>query len=407
MAKFRYTAVNPAGKVVKGVMEAHDRAALLDRLHADRQLPIDAVPADAARGFWATLNADLGGERGVTNRELTEFTAELAIMLGAGQDLDRALRFVVETTRSVKARATFVAIRDRVRDGAALATALADHPASFPQLYIGMVRAGEAGGTLSETLDRLAQLLERERSLRANIHSALIYPALLLAAAVGTIVLLLAYVLPQFTPIFDLAGAKLPAATRLLMDIGDAVRTYGPAVSLAMVAMLLILRQIVRQPGPGLVFDRWQLAIPIWGEVIRQGQAARLSRTVGTLLINGVGLLSALAVVRGVLGNRAAEQLLDQAIDIVKEGGGLAKALSSGRIFPARMLDLLRLGEETGRLADMALRAADIHEEQVRRTVQRLVSLMVPIITVVTGLIVSGIIASLVVAMLSLNELAL
>jgi len=407
MAKFRYTAVNVSGKLVKGVMDAHDRAALLDLLHAQRQLPISAEPADASRGIWTLLNSDLGGESGITSRELTEFTSELAIMLGAGQDLDRALRFIVETTRGAKARTIFTAIRDKVRDGASLATALADHTGSFPQLYIGMVRAGEAGGALGPTLERLSQLLERERSLRSDIHSALIYPALLLAAAIGTIVLLLAYVLPQFTPIFDLAGAKLPASTRLLMDFGDAVRSFGPIFSLVMVALVVVLRQVIRQPGPGLIFDRLQMTVPVLGEVIRQGQAARLTRTVGTLLINGVGLLSALTIVRAVLGNRATEQMLDQAIGTVKDGGSLAKALAAGKIFPARMLDLLRLGEETGRLADMALRAAEIHEEQVRRTVQRLVGLMVPVITVVTGLIVSGIIASLVLAMLSLNELAL
>jgi general secretion pathway protein F len=407
MALFRYTAVNASGKVVKGTMEAADRAAVVDRLHAERQLPLDAVPAGMSRGIWALLNSDVAANRGITRRELADFTRELAVMLGAGQDLDHALRFVVETTRGARAREIFAAIRDKVRGGGALASALVDHTASFPRLYVGMVRAGEAGGTLAETLERLAELLTREQSLRANIQSALIYPALLLAAAIGTIVLLLVYVLPQFTPIFEQAGAKLPAATRFLIDFGAAVQQYGLVAALVVGGIVLSVRQIARQPGPGLAFDQLQLAVPVLGELIRQTQAARLTRTLGALLGNGVGLLAALGIVREVLGNRAAVKLIDQATGSVKEGAGLARALAAGRVFPARMIDLLRLGEETGRLPGMALRAAEIHEEQVRLMVQRLVGLMVPVITVVTGLGVAGIIASLVVAMLSLNDLAM
>jgi general secretion pathway protein F len=407
MPKFRYTAVNASGQVVKGVLEAADRAALIDRLHAERQLPLEAVSEDGFRGVWALLNSDLGGARGISNRELGDFTREISVMLGAGQDLERTLRFVVDTTRGSRARTIFSDITDKVRDGSSLAAALAKHPQSFPQLYVGMVRAGEAGGTLAETLDRLAQLLDRERALRANIQSALIYPAMLVLAAVATIVLLLTYVLPQFTPIFDQAGARLPSSTRVLMALGDAARDYGFIVFLFAVGSALVLRQVVRQPGPRLAFDRLQLKVPLIGEFTRQVQAARFARTLGTLLINGVSLLSALGIVRDVLGNRAAVRSVEQATARVKDGASLAKSLSNEAAFPTRLLDLLRLGEETGRMPEMALRAAEIHEEQVRQTVQRLVGLLVPVITVVTGLIVAGIIASLVVAMLSLNDLAL
>jgi general secretion pathway protein F len=405
--KFRYSAISATGKLVKGTMEATDRAAVIDRLHAERQLPIDAAPADGSAGILAFLNAEVGSTRRLSARELTDFTRELAVMLGAGQDLDRALRFVVETTRGARARDIFTEIRDKVRGGAALATALAGQAQSFPRLYVGMVRAGEAGGALAATLERLAQLLERERSLRANIQSALIYPALLAAAAVGTIILLLTYVLPQFTPIFEQAGAKLPPATQLLIALGDAAQHYGPTASLGCVALALLARQIARQPGPRLFIDRWQFALPVYGELVRQAQAARFTRTLGTLLANGVGLLAALGIVRDVLGNRATVALLDRVTGGVKEGAGLALGLANHGIFPPRMIDLLRLGEETGRLADMALRAAEIHEEHVRQSVQRLVGLMVPVITVVTGMVVAGIIASLVLAMLSLNDLAL
>ena len=408
MPKFRYTAVGAAGKLVKGVMDAPDRAAVVERLHAERQLPLEAAAIGATSSRLSSLlSFELSGTPHLGRRELTEFTRELAVMLGAGQDLDRALRFIVDTTRARVARAILADIRDKVRDGAALATALAAHPESFPRLYVGLIRAGEAGGTLAETLTRLTELLDRERSLAATLQSALIYPALLVTAAMGTIVMLLVYVLPQFTPIFEQAGAALPRATRLLIDLGDAARDHGLLVLAATIASVFAARQTLARPGPRRTVDGWLLAIPVLGGLLREVEAARLSRTLSTLLRSGVGLLPALAIARDVLGNRRIAEAVTEATAGVKAGARLAQSLDRLKSFPPRTIDLLRLGEETGRLPEMALRAAEIHEEQVRENIQRLVGLLVPVITVVTGLVVAGIVAALVTTMLSLNELAL
>src|SRR5438552_14607278 len=223
MPSFRWSAINGGGDVVSGVMDAPDRAAVVDRLQRQGQIVLRADPADGRRGLSEFLQLELGGARALDKAALGEVTRELAIMLGAGQDLDRALRFIVENTRSARARNVLDNVRDKVRGGSSLAAALAAEPRSFSRLYVGLVRAGEAGGTLPATLDRLATLLERERSLTANLRSALIYPSLLVVAAVGSIVLLLDYVLPQFTPIFEQAGAELPTATRVLMAAGAVV----------------------------------------------------------------------------------------------------------------------------------------------------------------------------------------
>lgn len=408
MPKFRYTAVAPGGKLVKGVLDVPDRAALVERLHADHQLPLEAaLDGSAVSRLSALLSLELGSGPRLSRRDLTQFTRELAVMLGAGQDLDRALRFIVDTTRTRVPREIYAAIRDKVRDGAALATALAAHPESFPRLYIGLVRAGEAGGTLAETLARLAELLERERSLVANVQSALIYPALLLTAACGTIVMLLTYVLPQFTPVFEQAGASLPTATQMLIDLGAAARSYGGLALALMVGLALAARQVLRRPGPRLTVDRWLLKVPVVGNLLREIEAARLSRTLSTLLRSGVGLLPALGIVRDVLGNRWIAAAVERATAGIKSGARLARTLEESGNFPPRTVDLIRLGEETGRLPEMALRAAEIHDEQVQQSIQRLVGLLVPVITIVTGLMVAGIVAALVTAMLSLDELAL
>ena len=406
MPDFRWSAVNPGGDVVHGLMEAPDRSAVVERLQRQGQVVLRADPA-GGRGGWADLlRIELGGNRGLDKAGLSEATRELAIMLAAGQDLDRALRFVVENTRDARARAILGNVRDKVRSGSSLAAALAAEPRSFSKLYIGLVRAGEAGGTLPATLDRLATLLERERSLSANLRSALIYPALLIVAAIGSIVLLLDYVLPQFAPIFEQAGAELPAATRALMTIGTLVGAAAPWLLVALFAAGLIVRQLLARPAYRLKFDRLLLRLPVAGGLLRETLAARLTRTLGSLLQNGVALIPALGIAKDALGNLAAADAVEAAATGAKGGGGLARPLAAAGLFPARTIHLLQLGEEAAQLSSMALKAADIHDEQARLMMQRLVALAVPMITIAMGLAVAGIVSALLTAMLSLNDLA-
>jgi len=407
MPSFRWSAVSPGGDVVRGLMEAPDRGAVVERLQRQGQIVLRADPADGRRGWADLLQIELGRRRGLDKATLGELTRELAIMLGAGQDLDRALRFVVENTRNSRARGILATVRDKVRSGSSLAAALAAEPRSFSKLYIGLVRAGEAGGTLPATLDRLAALLERERSLSANLRSALIYPSLLVVAAVGSIILLLDYVLPQFTPIFEQAGAELPTATRVLMVAGAVTGAALPWLALLLLAAGLVARHLLAHPVYRLKIDRFVLRLPIAGGLVRETLAARLTRTLGSLLQNGVPLITALGIAKDALGNLAAAAAVEAAAVGAKGGAGLARPLAAAGVFPARTIHLLQLGEEAAQLSSMALKAADIHDEQARLMMQRLVSLLVPMITIAMGLAVAGIVSALLTAMLSLNDLAM
>jgi general secretion pathway protein F len=406
MPSFHWSAINGGGEVVRGVMEAPDRSAVVERLQRQGQVVLRADPADGRRGWADFLQIELDSTRGLDKTTLGEITRELAIMLAAGQDLDRALRFVVENTRNTRARSVVGNVRDKVRSGSSLAAALTGEPKSFSKLYVGLVRAGEAGGTLPATLDRLATLLERERSLSANLRSAMIYPTLLVVAAIGSIVLLLDYVLPQFAPIFEQAGAELPASTRVLMTVGTVVGVATPWLLLAMLAGALIARQLLLRPAYRLTVDRVLLHLPILGGLLRETLAARLTRTLGSLLQNGVPLIPALGIAKDALGNLAAAAAVEAAAIGAKGGAGLARPLAVAGLFPARTIHLLQLGEEAAQLATMALKAADIHDEQARLMVQRLVALAVPMITIAMGLAVAGIVSALLTAMLSLNDLA-
>jgi general secretion pathway protein F len=405
MPAFRWSAVN-GGEVVHGVMEAPDRAAVVERLQRQGHTVLRADPADHRRGFGDFLQLEIGGARGLDKNAVSEVTRELAIMLAAGQDLDRALRYVVDQTRNARTRTILGRVRDKVRSGGSLAAALAAEPRSFSKLYIGMVRAGEAGGTLAATLDRLAALLERERSLAANLRSAMIYPALLVAAAIGSIFFLLDYVLPQFTPIFEQSGAQLPVATRVLMTTGAVVGAATPWFFAVAALLALVARRLLATPAYRIRFDRMLLAVPVVGGLIRETLAARLTRTLGNLLENGVALIPALAIARDALGNLAAAEAVDAAALRAKSGAGLSRPLAAAGIFPARTIQLLQLGEEAAQLAAMSLKAADIHEERARLMTERLVALAVPMITIAMGLAVAGIISALLTAMLSLNDLA-
>jgi general secretion pathway protein F len=406
MPAFRYLAISATGEMERGVMDAPSEAELIARLRRHGSIPMRAEPDRGGSWLAGLLRMEFGRGAALRAQELANTTREMAVMLAAGQDLDRTLRFMVETAPNARVRSVLGKLRDAVRDGSPLAAALAQQKRSFPPLYVGLVRAGEAGGTLAPTLDRLAGLLERQRSLAATIKSAMIYPALLTIAAIGAIALLLTQVLPEFVPLFEQAGAALPRPTRILIAIGDAVSNYGLFALAATVLLAIAGREALRRPGPRLQADRLTLRLPVFGTLLREVLAARFTRTLGTLLINGVPLIVALSMAKDALGNLAGAAAVEQAALKAKDGAGLAGPLGAFGLFPARTIHLLRLGEETAQLGPMALRAADIHEEKTRLGVQRLISLLIPSITIVMGAAVAGIVSSLLVAMLSLDDLA-
>jgi len=405
MTAFRYTAIGPGGRRMTGTMEAMSEADVIKRLQRQGNLPVRTELADRQSLWVALLRVDLGRRRGLRKQDVATLIRELATMLTAGQDLDRALRYMQETA-SGRVRGVVNGLRDAMRDGSTLSAALARYPGSFAPLHIGLVRAGEAGGNLAATLAHLADLLDRQRALASTVISALIYPALLVVAMLGAVALLLTQVLPQFVPMFEQSGVKLPGSTQFLIDTGNFVQSDGLLLLLGLGAAAVVARAALRQNAVRLMADRLLLRLPVVGGLLKEVLAARFTRVLGTLLINGVALIPALAITRDVVGNRAATGAVDKASLTARGGGGLSHDLDAARVFPTRTIHLLRLGEETAQLGSMALRAAEVHEERTRLATQRLVSLLVPAITVLMGVAIGGIVASLMTAMLSLNDLA-
>lgn len=410
MAEFPYKAIDRQGTMLTGTLSAITRDAAIAQIRRQGHMPVHVGTAGervTGRLSGGSLGSGLSFiRRSLTRAELAAVTREIAVMLGAGQDMDRALRFLIETAANARTASVMQGVRDRIRDGQALHLALSSAPGSFPPLYLGMVRAAEASGDLAPTMDRLATLLERERALASTVQSAMIYPAILTLTAIGSVTLLLTKVLPQFTPLFEQNGATLPASTRLLTATGAWIGQYGLVLLLVFLGFGLVVRIALRRPSIRHNADTMLLHLPGLGALMREVLAARFARILGTLLVNGVPLLTALGIVRDALGNSAATRAITEASDTARSGGGLSTSLAQAGIFPVRLVHLLQLGEETARLGPMALRAADIHEDQAKLAIQRLVAILVPAITIVMGLMVAGIVSSLLLAMLSLNDLA-
>lgn len=403
MPQFRYKALNAHGEVFDGQMEAASEAEVAARLQDQGHLPMEArVAADgsSAAVSWAALLR----RKPFDGAALVQFTQQLATLLGAGQPLDRALSILLELPEDERSRRVITDVRDIVRGGAALSTALERQHGLFSRLYINMVRAGEAGGSLHETLQRLADYLERSRELKGRVINALIYPAILLAVVGGALLFLLGYVVPQFALMYESLDVALPWFTQWVLNVGLLVRDYWLVLVVVPCIVLLLMDRKLRQPAFRLAADGWLLERKGVGALVAKLETARLARTLGTLLRNGVPLLAGLGIARNVLGNRALAADVDTASDEVKNGNGLSAALSRGKRFPRLALQMIQVGEESGALDTMLLKTADTFEQESARAIDRLLSALVPVITLVLASVVGLVIVAVLVPLYDLTN---
>jgi general secretion pathway protein F len=401
MSQFRYRAISAAGEVLVGRMEAASVNEVVSRLQDQGHTPLEAAPAagEASGGGGAGLFR----KGPFTGEQLAQFTHQLATLLGAGQPLDRALGILLDLPEGERARNMVERIRDRVRGGTTLSTALDEENGVFPRLYVSLVRAGEAGGSLDETLRRLADYLERAQALRGSIINALIYPAFLMVGVLGSLVLLLAYVVPQFVPIFTDMQVPIPLITKVVLAVGTVVGDWWWAVLTVLGVAGVLMRVRLADPAARLAFHGRLLDMKVAGPLLLKIETARIARTLGTLLKNGVPLLSALSIGRQVTGNRALDLALEQAAERVKGGTGLGSALAQTERFPRLALQMIQVGEEAGALDTMLLKVADTFDVEAKRAIDRLLAALVPTLTIVMTVLVAFIMAAILLPLLSLT----
>jgi len=402
MPVFTYKAADRRGQTIDGVMDAPDARAVVDRLQKDAYYPIKVTP----HGERAALFT-LGGAR-LRQRDLLALTQQLATLFEAGLPLDRALTILEELAATARVKAIVSDLLRSVRGGASFSEALAKHhPRPFSRLYINMVRAGEKGGVLEVALRRLAEFLEARAAFNEAVVSALIYPAVITLVGAAAVVFLMTFVIPRFATIFRDLNQAIPLPTQMLLAVSAALQQYWWVGVVLALAAVLTWRVWTGSPEGRLSWDRAMLKAPMFGRIALHVETARFARTLGTMLRSGVPVLGALAVVGEMMSNLAIGAAVSRLSDGVKRGGTIAAGMQEQGMFPRLAIHMVRVGEETGRMEDMLLKVAETFETDVRVEMKRTLGLLEPTIIIVMGVLVAFIVVAMLMAIFSINEVAL
>lgn len=415
MPVYQYKGLTTRGKATQGVVEADGPGELRSRLvqqgiyvtefsEAREGAPAKAKAA-GQQGSWLSREVEVFGFlKRVKLRDVAVMTRQFGTLLRAGIPITEALGALVAQTENQRLKVIVTSVREKVREGSSLADALAAYPSTFSRLYVNMVRVGEASGTLDLVLLRLADFLESSVKLRAKIISAMIYPVLMLCVASLIVSIMMLFVIPKMTEMFEDMGGKLPLVTRVLIFISHAfASTWYLAIPL-LVAAFLYFRRYVRTEKGRRWFDAMKLKVPVFSPVVRLVAVARFARTLSTLLSSGVPVLTALDIVKAVLNNVVMGEAVDEAKAAVREGESLAAPLQKSNQFPPMMTHMIAIGEKTGELESMLATVADAYDAEVDARVTTLTAVLEPLMIVGMGLMVSFLVFAILTPMLQMNE---
>ena len=422
MPDYVWRAAAASGKVVEGRLSAVTEAQALKQLRAQGLTPLSigdsATSGGASSGSAmgaASANEAIGaaavpkgraGKGPVKAADVLALTSELSIMLRAGLALDNALRVLIDMSYKPSMASLLQGILDAVKGGTPLSRALAQHRDLFGDFYINMIRSGEASGQMSSVLERLVEHMERQRALRDSVISATIYPAILLGVAVLSLIAMLGFVVPQFEKLFTDMGDALPMPTQIVMALGHAFTRYGLFIGIVALGLGLMVRRWVASPAGRQWWQARLLKLPLMGRLALKYQLTLFSRSLGTLLGNGVPMLTALHIATETVSNTVLQQALSRVAPIVKEGGKVVQAVSATGIFEPLAINLIRVGEETGRIGQMMIELSNILNREVETGIKRLLTLVEPVLILVLGILIAAIIVSILLGILSINDLA-
>jgi general secretion pathway protein F len=400
---FFFRAVASDGKPRTGTLTAENDKLVASELRRQGLIPVYIGLDKKSGGFELKLPAFGRSHR----KDVLFFTQELATLLNAGVPLDRALSIVAELTNRGDFRAVVLDVMRILKGGKSLAESLATRPSHFSELYINMVRAGEASGSLAQIFDRLAEFERTRDDLRGYIVSSLIYPILLTLVGLGSIFVLLNFVVPRFALIFSDPRMKIPTPTLILLEVSKIVQDYWLPAAVTLVIAVVLFQVYIRTQAGRLWWDTIRLKMPLLGDALRKAETARFARAMSTLVAASVPLVQSIGIARGILNNRRMSGTLEQVAQGVKRGEGIAGPLTRAGEFPPLAGHLLMVGEETGHLDTMFNRMADIYDGETRTAIRRFTALFEPLIILVMGLVVGSLIMSLMLAITSINDIAI
>ena len=399
---FHFRAMTPDGKVRTGSLAAETEKLVAAELRRQGLTPVFIGAQPQATG----LNWKLPQFGSKQRKGVLFFTQEMATLLTSGIPLDRALQIAVELTEHTEFKATLQETLRAIKGGKSLAESLAGHPGQFSDLYINMVRAGEASGSLAQVFERLAEFERTRDELRNFIIGSMVYPALLSVVGLASILVLMYFVVPRFADVFGNGQLKMPLPMQIMIGVSDFTRTWGWLAFVGAALGVAGFRAYVATPEGRLGWDTTRLRIPGLGEALRKAETARFARAMATLVSNNVPLVQSVNIARAILGNKRIANALDSVTQGIKRGEGIAEPLRRTGQFPALAAHLLSVGEETGRLDAMFSRMADIYEVETRESIKRFTALFEPLVILVMGVVVGALILSMLIAITSINEVA-
>ncbi len=393
MAIFRYSAKDNTGRLISGNIEADSDAMVVDRLR-DMGFFITNLERTVER---TDVFQFLQGLFGIGLKDLAIFSRQFSTMVNAGLSLVRTLNILEQQSSNRRLKEIVAQVRVDVEAGRPLSDAMGRHPKAFSSLYVNMVKAGETGGVLDEVLERVAAYLEKEQALRSKVRSAMVYPILLTTAALGGLFFMTIVILPQFENLFKELGGSgaLPLPTQIAMAVSAGIRSYWYIFFAILIVVGFVLRRYMQTPSGRARYDRFKLKMPVVGELNRKIVVARFTRTLGTLIASGVPIMQSLEVVSKAIDNTVIGSAIDAVRASIREGQTIAIPLQFSGVFPPMVVQMAKVGEETGALEQMLEKVADFYDVEVESTVASLTSLLEPILIIFMGVIVGAMVISL------------
>jgi type II secretion system protein F len=387
-------------------MDADGEAAVATRLQAMGYFPLQIRDEGGAKsGAAASAIKSLTARRIKTN-DVTTLNRQLADLISSGIPLVKALNIIVTQTPNDALREVIQAVSSDVQGGDTLAQAMGKHPKVFSKLYTAMVRAGETGGMLDGVLQRLADFAESEQELKGRVQAMIIYPVIMVIVGIAAVIVLMTVVMPKIIGLYKEMGQVLPGITRVLIGVTNFFSNFWWALLLGVAAAVYGMYRFLKTEDGKALFDKWVLQLPVMGTVVQKREIARFARTFGALLRNGVSILPALEIVIDVMTNKVVRKEVEQIPGNISQGAGVANTLRNSKVFPPVVVNMIAIGEETGKLADTLTRVATSYEIEVDRSVRTLVSLIQPLVILVLGLVVGFIVIAMVLPIFSLDPSA-
>ena len=407
MPVYEYTALDVNGKNTSGIVDAESALAARQKLRDSKSFPVSIkeVSITSVEKEFKTFSLLRFFSRSIKVSELSMMTRHLSTLVGAGFPLVSAIDTLIPQTGSHVFKKTLANIKDSIVEGKSFADALSLYPGVFSAIYINMVRSGETSGTLEIVLERLADIAEKQQALRSQIRSALVYPVFMLIIGAVVLFFLLAYIVPNITSIFSDMNQILPAPTRFLMAFSDFFKHYWWVILIIMLVVILAVRSIKKTLRGSYFLDKSLLSFPLVGTLARKLAVARFSRTLGSLLENGVPMLHALEIVKNIVGNIIISNAVETAAKEVEGGQGLGMVLAESKVFPNLFTQMVKVGEQSGELEKMLKKAADVYENEIELSVMNITSMLEPVMILIMGIIVAFIVISICLPIFEMNQL--